>query len=172
MPRDAQRRAGLRSFRHFQNVFAFESGNADFRAQGSLGKRNRNHAVQVVPLTLEEGMLFHVQNYVQVARRAAVQAAFSVSGEANAGAVFHAGGNFCVHRPLPQHPAFAFALGTGIGDHAARALAGGTGARNAEEALLVADLAAAIAGTAGDRELCPGPHLNLGIPRRSRGAAP
>ena len=79
-----------------------------------------------------------------------MQAAFSVAGEADAGAIFHAGGNFCVHRSLPQHPAFAFALGAGIGDHAAGALAGGTGARNAEETLLVADLSAAIAGTAGD----------------------
>ena len=132
-------------------MLAFEGGNADLRAQRRLGKRDRDHAVQIVALALEEGMLLHVQDDVEIARRATVKTAFAVSGEANAGAIFDAGGNFRIHRPLAQHPAFAFALGAGIGDHAARALAGGTGARDAEEALLVANLAAAIAGTAGDR---------------------
>ena len=109
--------------------------------------------MQVVALALKEGMLLHVQDDVEVARRAPEQPAFAVSGEADAGAVFHAGGNLRVHRALPQHAAFAFALGAGIGDHAARSLAGRTGARNAEESLLVANLAPALAGTAGDRRL-------------------
>jgi hypothetical protein len=101
--------------------------------------------VQIVALPLEEGMLLHMQNHVQVARRAAVEAAFSVSRETNAGSVFHAGGNFSVYRPLTQHPAFAFAFGAGIGDHITRTLAGGAGTRNTEETLLVANLAAAVA---------------------------
>ncbi len=112
--------------------------------------------MQVVPLTLEEGMLFDMQHHVQITRRAAVHAAFSVSREANAGPVFHAGGNVGVNRPLAQHPAFAFAFGAGIGDHMTSALAGRTGARNAEEALLVANLAASVAGAAGNRRFARG----------------
>ena len=128
-------------------------GTADLRAQGGLRKRHRNHTVQIVALALEEGMLFYVQNHIEIAGRTAVKTAFSVSGEANAGAIFHAGGNLCVHRALPQNPAFAFAFRTGVGNDTARALAGGTGTRNTEKTLLVADLAAAVAGTAGDRRL-------------------
>ena len=107
---DAQRRAGLGAFGHFQNMLAFQRGNNDFRAQRSLRKRDRDNAVQIVSLPLEEGMLLHVQDHIQVAGRATVKAAFAVSREANAGSVFDSGGNFGVNRPLAQHPAFAFAL--------------------------------------------------------------
>ena len=101
-----------------------------------------------------------------------MQTAFAKSREADAGAVFDAGGNFRVDRPLPQNPAFAFALGAGIGDHAAGALTGGTGARNAEKSLLVANLSAPVAGTAGYRRFARRPRLNLCTLRSSHGAAP
>src|ERR1700680_842433 len=137
-------------------MFAFQGGKADFGAQCGLRERDRDDAVQIVALTLEEGMLLHMQNHIQITRRAPVEATFPVSREANAGSVFHAGGNFRVYGPLTQHPAFPFALGTGIRDHVTRPLASGTGARNAEKTLLVANLAAAVAGTARDRGLARG----------------
>ena len=80
-----------------------------------------------------------------------MEPSFTVSRETDAGSVFDSGGNFRIDRPLSQDPALAFALGTGIGDDTARALAGRTSARDAEEALLVANLAPAIARTTGDR---------------------
>src|ERR1700687_5620658 len=94
-------------------------------------------------------MLLHMENNVQVTGRTALKTAFAVSREADAGSIFHPGGNFRVYAPLSQDPGFPLALGAGIGDNAARALTGGTGARNTEEALLVANLSAPGTGTAG-----------------------
>jgi hypothetical protein len=79
-----------------------------------------------------------------------VKTAFAESGEADTGAIFDSGGNFRIHSSLAQNPAFAFALGAGIGDYAACALASGASARDAEEALLVTNLTAPGAGTASD----------------------
>jgi hypothetical protein len=107
--------------------------------------------VQIVTFTFEERMFFDVQNDVQVARRATVKTTFSVAGESNAGTVFHAGWNFCVDCALAQYAAFTFALHAGVGNDTPGALARGASTRNAEESLLVADLASSIAGTAGDR---------------------
>src|ERR1700730_13153872 len=121
-------------------MFPFERGDANFRAQGRLGIRDRDHAMQIVPLAFKEGMLLHVQNHIQVAGRAAVKSAFSVAREADARTIFDSGGNFRVNSALAQDPAFAFALGTRMGNYAPCALACGTGALNTEEALLIADL--------------------------------
>src|ERR1700730_4310517 len=132
-------------------MLAFQGRNADFRAQGGLGKRNRDNAMQVVSLPLEEGVLFHMQNNIEVARRAAVETSFAVSGETNARSILDSGWNFRVHRPLPQDATFPFALQARIGDYTARTLAGGTGARNTEEALLVAHLPPATTRTASHR---------------------
>ena len=59
------------------------------------------------------------------------------------------GGNLGVDRALTQNASFALALRARIGDHAAGALARRTGAGNAEESLLIANLAASRAGAAG-----------------------
>src|SRR5580765_7014952 len=107
--------------------------------------------MQVVAFTLKERMLFDVQHYIEIPRRTAVQAALAESGEAYAGAVFDAGGNFCVDTFLPQHAAFTLALGAWIGDDLSCPLAGGASARDAEESLLIADLSLPVAGAAGDR---------------------
>src|ERR1700730_16157627 len=114
-------------------MLAFQGRNADFRAQGCLGKRNRDNAMQIVALPLEEGMLLHMQNNIEVARRAAVQTSFAVSGETNARSILDSGRNFRVHHPLPQYASFRCALQPGICDYTARTLAGGTGARNTEQ---------------------------------------
>src|ERR1700686_1996852 len=127
-------------------MFAVHGGNANLRAYGSLRHRNRDHAVQVVALAREEGMLFDVQHYVQISGRPAESANFPSAGKANSSAVFHTGGNFGVHGALAQNAPFALALRARIGDDAACALAGGTATGNAEESLLIPNLAASVAG--------------------------
>src|ERR1700693_1356896 len=93
-------------------------------------------------------MLLHVQHHVEVAGRSAEGPGLAAAGKPDARAVFHAGWNLCVDGALPQNPAFALALWAWIGNHAARSLTGRTGPRDAEKALLIAHLPAAIAGAA------------------------
>src|ERR1700674_637523 len=96
-------------------------------------------------------MLLYVQYNVQITSRATEWPGFAQSRKTNSSFVFHSGGNFCVHGPLPQHPAVPFAFGTWIGDHAARALAGRAGTGHAEETLLITHLATASTRAAGHR---------------------
>src|ERR1044071_5761702 len=98
-------------------------------------------------------MFLDVEHHVQITGRSAVEAALAESREGDAGTVFDACWNFRVHRPLTQKAALAFALGTGIGDHAAGALASRAGAGNAEKTLLVAYLSTTGTGTAGNGSL-------------------
>src|ERR1035438_3623124 len=129
-------------------MLAVHGGHANLRAHGSLGYRYRNYAVQVVVFAREEGVLFHVQHYVQISGWAAKGADFARSGKANSRSVFDARGDLRVYGSLAQNAAFAFAFWARIGDDAACALAGGTGASDAEESLLIADLTVAVAGAA------------------------
>src|ERR1700678_1021818 len=94
-------------------------------------------------------MLFHMQDYVEIARRAGKGTGFASAGKSDPRTVFHTGGNFRVDRALPQDATFASALWAWIGDHIAGSLTGGASAGNAEESLLVADLAPARARSAG-----------------------
>src|SRR5713101_9498745 len=148
---NAQGGARLRSLGHFQRVFAFQCRDGNFRAQCCLGKRNGNHAVQVVPFAFKKGMFFDVQHDIKIARRTAVKTSFAQSGKTDARSVFDSGRNFRVHRSLSQDPSFAFAFGARIGNHATRALACRTSACDAEEPLLITHLPAPGAGAAGHR---------------------
>src|SRR5271165_5256206 len=98
-------------------------------------------------------MLFYVQDDIQVACRPAKLTDFASACETDAGPVLHPRRNIGVNRALAQNAAFALALRAGIGNHAARTLARRTGASNAEESLLVANLAAPRARAAGHRAL-------------------
>ena len=53
----------------FKRVIAFEGGHLDLGSESSLGVRNRDHAIEIVALALEEGMLLYVQYDVEIARR-------------------------------------------------------------------------------------------------------
>ena len=90
-------------------------------------------------------MLFDVQHDVEIAGGTTELAYFAASGETNARAIFHSGGDLGVHGALPQHASLAFALRTGICDHSARPLTRRTRAGDAEEALLIPHLPAACA---------------------------
>ena len=74
---DAKRSSRLRALGNFQLVFALKRRNHDLGAKGSLRKRNRNHAVQVVALALKESVLFDMQHDIQVAGRPAERARFA-----------------------------------------------------------------------------------------------
>jgi hypothetical protein len=105
--------------------------------------------MEVIALSREERMILHVKDNIEVACRPAKLPDFSRAREADAGPILDSGGNLGVNRPLSQDSAFALALGAGIGDHASRALACGASTSDAEETLLIPDLSAPLAGTAG-----------------------
>jgi hypothetical protein len=148
---DPKRGSRLRAFGDFQLVFSLQRRNHDLRAQGSLWERNRDHAVQVVALALEEGVLFDVQDNIQIAGWTSERARFAQAAETNSRAVLHSRGHLSLDHALAQQAAFAFTLRAGIGDYAPRALAGWAGSSDAEEALLIPHLTAPIARPAGHR---------------------
>src|ERR1019366_6001530 len=84
---DAKRGSRLRAFGHFQLVFSLKRRNYNLGAEGSLRVRDRNHAVEVVALALKEGVLFDVQDNVQIAGWPAERACFAHAGETNSRAV-------------------------------------------------------------------------------------
>ena len=147
----AKRGSRLRAFGDLQLVFSFKRRNHNFDAQGSLRKRDWNHAVQVVALALKEGVLLDMQDNIQIAGWPAERARLTQPVEANSRAVLHSRRDLGFDRALAQQAAFAFALRAGIGDHTARALAGWAGSSDAKKALLVPDLAPATARPASDR---------------------
>src|SRR5580704_16296799 len=123
----------------------------DFTAERSLRNRDGNGAMDVRALPLEKGVFFDVQHDVEVACRSPEGASFAVSREANARAIFNAGGNLGFDGALPENAAIALTFRARVGNDGTRALAGWAGARDREEFLLVADLAFTLAGAAADR---------------------
>jgi hypothetical protein len=141
----------LRAVWNFQHVFTFERWNRDLISQSGLRVGNRNYTVQIIALALKERVFLDVKHDVEVAGRAPVAAAFTESGETYAGSVFDACRDFSVDRSLLQDSPFALALRTRVGNHAARPLACGASASDAEKALLITNLPLTGAGTAGYR---------------------
>jgi hypothetical protein len=147
----AKRGSGLRAFRNLQLVLTLQRRNHNLDAERSLRKRNRNHAVQVVALAFKKGVLFHVQDDIQVASGPTERARLAESGETNSRAVLHSRGHFGFHHAIAQQATLAFALRAGIGDYAARALASRAGSSDAEEALLIPHLTPPVTRLAADR---------------------
>ncbi len=112
--------------------------------------------MQVVAFALEKRMLFDVQYDVEVAGRPSMSACFAEAGKTDSSSVFNTGWDLRIDGSLTQHTALAFALAARISDYAACALTGGAGASHTEKPLLIAYLAAASAGTAGDGGLAWG----------------
>src|SRR5882757_7315634 len=109
--------------------------------------------MQIIPFPLKKRMLLHVEHNVEIARWPSERSGLTAAGKTDSGAVFHARGNFRVHRALAENSSVTFALQAGIGNHAARSLAGRTSPRDAEKPLLIAHLAPARARTASRRTL-------------------
>ena len=71
---------GLCARGDFDGRLAIQSRNFDLRAQSGLNEINRDFAKQIVPVALENGMRFYVQDDIEVAGRPAPQAGFAVAG--------------------------------------------------------------------------------------------
>src|ERR1019366_2067017 len=104
--------------------------------------------MQVVLVAFEEGVLLDLEEHVEIAGRTAVGAGLAFAGQAQAIAVIHTGRDadleFALHLPV----AVAVTFGARIADDLAAAVAGAAGAANGEDALLVEDFSAAVAGGA------------------------
>ncbi len=81
-------------------MLRFQRGNLNFSSQSGLRKRNRDHAVQIIPPPLEKRMLLHMQHNVEIAMRPAVNAGLAESGESNASFILDARGDLRVNRFL------------------------------------------------------------------------
>src|ERR1700692_1312331 len=109
--------------------------------------------MQSVPFPRKERMFLHMQKNIKIAGRASERTGFAAASKANSSTVFNTGGNFRINRTLAENASLPFALHARISNHVTAALAGGTGACNAEKSLLIAHLAATRAGTASSSAL-------------------
>src|SRR4029079_6860845 len=107
----------------------------EFAAKGCRHHRDRNPAMQVSAIALEEFVSRQRQENVEIAGRSAADGGFALAREANAGAVFHALRNVDGQGPVARHPSRARAGWTGVFDHLAAALAARAGPLPRKEAL-------------------------------------
>src|SRR5580698_6007466 len=98
-------------------------------------------------------MFLHVQHDVQISRRPPELSDLARARKADSRPVLNSRGNFRVDRALPEYAPLASTLRARIGNHAARPLARGTSAGNAEKSLLISHLPTSRAGTAIRRPL-------------------
>src|SRR5215469_6239197 len=94
-------------------------------------------------------MILYVQHDVEVSEGAAMGSSFAEAAETNTRLLFHPRRNFGFHRLRGQDASLAFAFRAGIADHRATPLTRRAGAGDAEETLLIADLATSTAAAAG-----------------------
>ena len=102
-------------------------------------------AVNVVSLSLEKGMLFQINDDIEVPGRAAVESGFAFSLDTQSGAVVHARRNSDFEDFFLAHPSAALAGFAGLADDPAGAVALAAGPAYGKETLLVAHLAGTMA---------------------------
>ena len=78
----SKRRAGLRAFRDLHGFHAIERRHLDFAAEREGREVHRDLAEQVLAVAAEELVLVHVNEHVEVPRRAAGGAGFAFALEA------------------------------------------------------------------------------------------
>ena len=105
----------------------------------------------IAAFALEDLVLLHIEEDVEIAGRCAAHAGFAFVRQANPGAVIDPGRNIYRQSFLPANPACAAAGTAGIVDHLAMPTTGRAGPFDGEEPLLTAYLADAAAGSAGGR---------------------
>src|SRR5579883_1023006 len=145
--------SALRAFRYFQRVRTFERRNLDFCAECRLRKGNRDSAAEIAAISFEEGVLFDMQHDVEIASRPSVRARLALPAVTHARAVFDPCWDFHFEFARLQHPSLPTAIRTWVGNHLAGTFASRAGPRNAEESLLITNLAATAAGAASLRGL-------------------
>src|SRR4051812_47578689 len=104
--------------------------------------------MNVGAVALEQPVVRHREENIEIARRRAAQARFALAGETDARAFLDAGGNVDAERALAPHAALAAARLARLLDDLALAVTARTGALDGEEALLRANLALAATGRA------------------------
>src|SRR6185503_20102988 len=137
--------AALCALGHLERLLAFERGNGDLAAERRRRIGQRDFAVQIVAVAVKERMVLHVDDDVEIAGRAAAAARFALAAQAQALPARDAGGDLHRQLALVLHAAGATARGAGRADDRARSAALSAGARDREEALLVAQLASPVA---------------------------
>src|SRR6185503_16889547 len=145
----AQRRAGLRPLRHLHRLAAVERRYLNLAAQRDGGEVHRDLAEQVVAVAAEELVLLDVDDDVEVAGGTAGRTGFAFAVQPQLLAGGDAGGNLDGDLAIARHPSGAVATLARLGDDLAGATALRAGARDGEEALLIANLALALALRAG-----------------------
>src|SRR5690606_18378465 len=98
-------------------------GHGDGRAQRGLGERDGDVAVQVVVAALEELVLAHLDDDVEIARRTAVDSRVALARDAQPRAVVHAGRDLDLQRLFGENAPLAAAGLAWVLDHLARAAA-------------------------------------------------
>ncbi len=133
----------------FDVGLAGEGGDFEFSAEGGLDEADGDFADEVVVFAGEDFVGFDVEDDVEVAVGAALEAGFAVAGGAKAGAGVDAGGDAEFDLGGAFAAALAAAGGAGFFDNAAGAFAAGAGLGDAEDAAGHDDLAASAAVLAG-----------------------
>src|SRR5690606_35502049 len=128
-----------------------QGGHFHRTAQGGRGEGDSQLAMQVFAVALEDAVRLDADLHVQVARRAAVHARLAIAAGADAHAVVDAGRDLDLQGLGLLDLAFAMTDVAGVRNFLAAAVAGRAGLLHAEDALLHAHRAAAVAGAAGLR---------------------
>src|SRR5207302_721410 len=133
---------------HVEARLAVEDGHVDLVAQADLGIRQGQLADEISALSHEDLVRADLEEYVEIARMPAGQAALAFAGEAELIAVLDAGRDGDLEELLARHPPRACAAPARVAVDASRPRAGGTGSRHGEEPLREADLPLPTAGAA------------------------
>src|SRR5690606_28017811 len=147
----AEQLAGLGAFRNLQLDPAIQGRHFQLAAERRVGEADRDLAVQMLAVTLEDRVLADIDHHVEVAGRPTEGPRLALAGQADAVAAVDAGRHLDRQGLVFLDAPLTLAGATGIGDHLAAAVAARAGLLHREEALLHADLADAATGTAGDR---------------------
>src|SRR6476469_319096 len=130
------------------DCLAVDAGQADRPAERRRRKRDRAFGNERRAFARVDRVPLEVHEQVQVAASGAANAGFALAADADAGAFVDAGRDLHRQLALPDRPALAVAVRTGIGDGLAPAAAGRAATLDQEEALLSADFTRAAAGLA------------------------
>src|SRR4029453_9983491 len=136
---------GLRALGDFDGLFSIDAGHFDLGSKRERREGERNGAVQVIAVALEELVLAHEDDHVKIAGRTNKRSPFPSAGETQPLRGRDAGGN--LHGQLASlfDGAVAPAVRARLGDHFAGAAALPAGPRDGEESLLIPQLTSAAA---------------------------
>src|SRR4051812_1369789 len=137
--------ARLRALGDREGLLAVQRRNGDLAAERQRREVDRDLAVKVVPVALEELVVLDVDHHVQVPGRAAIGSGFAFARKPQTLAAGNAGGNADGDLAILLDAAAAPARRARIRDDAAGAAALAAGPRDREEPLLVAELPTSLA---------------------------